>query len=160
MSGGWPPLAAHPLSTLGSFSKRKLCPPPTCLPVLVHRAEILATFSFCRPDNRDPRSLLYWFRVQLIGWQRHLPVDPNVEGHASRLSRSFIVPPLSKSEWPVGTSPAESGGSVAPPPPNMGIHLESCQHLCNAPFPGLIDPQCLLVPWWQGFYPFYLHSAI
>ena len=114
------------------------------LPILVHTSEIQAIFSVCRPDNRDPRSLLYWFGVQLIGWQRCPPAGPNVEGCAGGLSGSFILPPFSQSKQLEGTSPAEPGGSVAPPPPNMGIHLETCQHPCNTP---LINPQNLPTPW-------------
>ena len=130
------------------------------LPILVHTAERLVTFPVCRLDNRGPVSLLYWSEVQLIGWQRCLPVGPNMESCASSLSGSFAPPPFSQSEWPVGTSPAESGGSEAPPPPIVGIHLGTCQCPCNAPSLKLIDPQLLPAPWWQGFYPFYLCSAI
>ena len=154
------PLAAHPLSATGGFSKRTLCPLLMHLPILVHMVEIQATFLVCRPHNRDPRSLLYWFRVKLIGWQRCLPAGPNAEDHAGSLGRSFLLPPFSQSEWLERTSPAESGGGVVPPPFNMGICLETCQHPCNAPSLGLIKPQCLPAPWWPGFYPFYLHSVI
>ena len=155
-----PPLVACPLSTSGSFSQRTLCPSLMHLSILVHMAEIWAIFSVCRPDNRDPRSLLLWFRVQLIRHWRCLPVGPNVEGHAGSLGGSFVPPPFFQSEQLEGKSPAESGGSVAPLPPIVGIYLETCQHPSNTPFLRLINPQHLPTPWWQGFYPFYLHSAL
>ena len=145
---------------VGSFSKRTLNPLLMHLPIPVHMAEIQATFSVCRLDDRDPRSLLYWFGVQLIRQQRCLSVSPNAEGYASGLSRPFVLPPFSQHEWPVGTSPTESGGGEAPLPPIAGIHLGTCQCPCNTPSHELIDPQLLPTPWWWGFYPFYLHSAI
>ena len=138
--GGQPPLAAHPLSTSGGFSKRTLYPLLTCLPVPVHTVAIWAIFSVCRPDDRDPRSLLYWFGVQLIRWQRHLPAGPNVESHAGSLGRSSVLPPFSQSEWLEGTSPAESGSSVAPLPSNVGIHLKTSQHPHDGPFLGWVNP--------------------
>ena len=125
------PLVAHPLSTSGDFSKRTLCPSLMCLPILVHVAEIQAIFSVCRPDNRDPKSLLYWFRVQLIRWWRSPPVGPNMEGCGSGLGRSLVMPPFSWSEWFEGTSPAESGGSVASLPPILGILPETCVKVQN-----------------------------
>ena len=59
-SGGQLPLTVHTLSAPGSFSKRTLCPSLTHLPILVHIAKTWATFSVCRPDNRDLGSLPYW----------------------------------------------------------------------------------------------------
>ena len=110
-------------------------------------AEIWATFSVCRLDNRDPRSLLYWFQVHPIGCWRHPPAGLNAEGHASGLCRSFALPPFSPSEWPVGTYPAESGGSEVPLPPIVGTHLGTCQHPYNVPSLKLIDPPILPTPW-------------
>ena len=100
-------MVACPLSALGGFSKRTLCPPLTHLPIPADTVEILATFSVCRPDNRDPRSLLYWVGVQLIRWQRCLSAGPNMEGHACGLGGSFVPPPFCQSEQPVRASPAE-----------------------------------------------------
>ena len=146
--GVWsePPLAAHPLSTSGSFSRRTLCPSLICLPIPVHTAEIQAIFSACRPDNGDPRSLLYWFRVQLIRWQGHLPVGPNLEGCAGSLSGSFARPPFSWSEWLEGTFPAGSGGGVAPPPSRADICLETYPCPYDSPFLGSINPLHLPTP--------------
>ena len=154
-----PPLVSCLLCASDSFSRMTLCPLLIYLPILVHMTEIWAIFLACRPDIGDPRSLLYWFGVQLIGWWRHRPVGPNAEGHASGL-RSFAPPPFSQSEQLEGTFPAESGGDVAPLPPRVDIHLETYPCPCNAPFLILINPLHLPTPWWQGFYHFYLHSAI
>ena len=142
-----PPLVAHPLSTCGSFSERTLHLLLICLPVPVNTVEIWATSSVCRLGNRDHRSPLYWYGALLIGWQRCPPAGPTVEGHASGLGRSFILPLFSLYEQPEGTFPVESGGDVAPLHPNMGICPGTCTHPYDIPFLKLVDP--LHSPTWQ-----------
>ena len=66
--------------------------------------------------------------------QRHLPADLNVGGHASSLGRSFVLPPFFLSEQHEETFLGESGGGVAPLPPNVGICPRTTQHPYAAPF--------------------------
>ena len=136
-------VSSHPwqLVLSGSFSKRTLYPWLMYLPILVCMAEIWAIFSTYRPDDRDPRSLLYWCRVQLIRQQRHLPAGPVFEGLSAALGRSFALPLFSQSGQLGGTSPAELGGSVAPLPPSTDIHLRTSQCPCDIPFPRWINPR-------------------
>ena len=74
-------------------------------------------------------------------------MGPTVEGHVGSLSGSFILPLFSPYEWPEGTFPVESGGSVAPLHPNAGIHPGTCLHPYDIPFLKLIDPPHLPAPW-------------
>ena len=153
------PFTAHPLSASGSFSERTLHLLSICLPVPVHLAEMQATSSDCRLGNRDHWSPLYWYGALLIRWQRCLAAGPTVEGQAGGLSRSFILPLFSPYERPKGTFPVESGVSVAPPHPNVGIHPGTCPHPYDMPFLVLIDPLHLPTPWQQGSYFSCLHNA-
>ena len=149
-----PPLAAHPLSASGSFSRRTLHPLLICLPIPAHMVEIWAISSVCRLGDRDPWSLLYWCGAQLRRQQRHQPVGLNAEGHASGLSRSFIPPPFSLNEQLEETFPVESEGSGY-----VGIHpgTHQCPH--DAPSLRSTNPLHLPTPWWQGFYLSYPHNA-
>ena len=81
------------------------------------------------------------------------PVPVALAGH------SFCLP-FSQSGQLGGTSPAESGGGVAPPPPSMSICLKTSQHPWDVPFPRWKNPQYPPAPSQQWFYPFYPHSAI
>ena len=83
----------------------------------------------------------------------------SMEGHATGLGRSFVLPPFSMTEQCEETFPGESGGGVAPPPPNVGIHLGTYQCPYNAPSLGSTNPLYPPTPWWQGFYLSCPHNA-
>ena len=125
----------------------------------VHMVGMQAISSVCRLGNRDPCSLLYWYRAQLIRWQRHLPVGPNTGGYAGSLGRSFVLPPLSPNEQLKGTFPVESGGSVASLSPNVGIHPGTYQCPYDSPSLRSTNPLHFPTPWQWGFYLSYPYNA-
>ena len=104
------------------------------LPITACTAEIQANSYICTPGDRGPWPLLCWSGAPLIRWWRHLPADLDVGGHAGSLCGSFILPLFSSSEWLGETFLGESGGGVAPVPPNMVTHPRTSQHPYAAPF--------------------------
>ena len=83
----------------------------------------------------------------------------NVESCAGGLGRSFILSPFSPNDQLEETFPVESGGSVAPLSPNVGIHPGTYHHPYDAPSLGSTNPLYLPAPWWQGFYLSYPHNV-
>ena len=83
----------------------------------------------------------------------------STEGHTNGLGGSFVPLPFFWNEWHEETFPGESGGSVAPLPPNVGIHPGTYQHPYDDPSLGLTNVPYLPTPWQQGFYFSYLHNA-
>ena len=116
------PLAVHPLSTSGGFSKRTPHHSSTHTPILAHMAGMQVVSWVYRLGSIGFLFLLCWCGASWIIQWRHLPLGLDKEGHASSLSGSFIPPPFSQNKQHEGVFPGESGGDIAPPPPNMDIH--------------------------------------
>ena len=150
------PLAALLLSTSGSFSRKTPHPWLVCFFIWAHMVGTPAIFKACTPGGTGLWSPPYWSRAPLCAQQRHPSAGLDVEGHASSLGRSYILPPFFLNEWLGGTSLGGSGTSATPVPPNVGTHPRTFWHPYAAPFLGWTDPPYLLAPWWWWFSFFYL----